>query len=160
VTIHCTPCQHFTGRGLHDRFKTLWSSWAVTTPSFKYYFAGDTGYRSVNGKETEEELAALPVCPAFKEIGEKFNGFDLASIPIGAYSPRSIMSPVHCNPDDSVSVHVDIKSKKSIGMHYCTFILTDENVLDPPIKLLESLRKRALPDDQFETMKIGESRSF
>ena len=25
----CVPCQHFSGRGLHDRFKSLWCSWAV-----------------------------------------------------------------------------------------------------------------------------------
>lgn len=31
----------------------------------------------------------LPTCPAFKEIGDKFGGFDLAMIPIGAYLPRA-----------------------------------------------------------------------
>ena len=44
------------------------------------FFGGDTGYRAVFDGETEDEL---PVCPAFKEIGEKFGGFDLAFIPIG-----------------------------------------------------------------------------
>src|SRR2546421_10585126 len=33
------------------------------------------------------------------------------SVPIGAYSPRHIMSPVHCSPADSVLLHHDIKSK-------------------------------------------------
>ena len=44
------------------------------------YFAGDTGYRTVLGGEDED---AVPRCPAFKEIGEKFGGVDLALLPIG-----------------------------------------------------------------------------
>lgn len=82
--LTCTPCQHFTGRGVFDRFKTLWASWAVedlTGPAkSKVWFGGDTAYRSVLEGENEDEV---PVCPAFKEIGEKFGSFDLAFIPIG-----------------------------------------------------------------------------
>ena len=97
--ITCTPAQHFTGRGLHDRFKTLWSSWAVKEviseppngqeqgesgslqEGVKVFFAGDTGYRSVRDGEDEDKV---PQCPAFKEIGKRFGGFDLALIPIGS----------------------------------------------------------------------------
>ena len=85
--VTCTPAQHFTGRGILDRFKTLWSSWAIedlgsggTEKGFKAWFGGDTGYRSVYDGEDED---ANPVCPEFKKIGEKFGGFDLAFIPIG-----------------------------------------------------------------------------
>jgi N-acyl-phosphatidylethanolamine-hydrolysing phospholipase D len=91
--ITCTPCQHFTGRKLFDDFRTLWCSWAIEasvppdpspeeTPreSVKVYFAGDTGYRSVRDGEDEDKV---PTCPAFKEIGEVFGGFDFAMIPIG-----------------------------------------------------------------------------
>ena len=34
------------------------------------------------------EYNHLPVCPAFKEIGEHRGAFDLGLIPIGAYCPR------------------------------------------------------------------------
>jgi N-acyl-phosphatidylethanolamine-hydrolysing phospholipase D len=90
--LTCTPGQHFTGRGLLDRFKSLWASWAVeeiipsdssqssTNKGVKVWFAGDTGYRAVKEGENEDEV---PCCPVFKEIGEKFGGFDLALIPIG-----------------------------------------------------------------------------
>jgi N-acyl-phosphatidylethanolamine-hydrolysing phospholipase D len=30
------------------------------------------------------------------------------------------MSNVHCSPEDSIRIHKDIKSKRSIGMHYGT----------------------------------------
>ncbi|SPQ99824.1 unnamed protein product (mitochondrion) [Plasmodiophora brassicae] len=83
--IACTPCQHFTGRSLTDRFQTLWSSWVVTCGASKFYFAGDTGYRTVLEDEDED---AVPTCPVFKQIGERYGPFDLAAIPIGAYSPR------------------------------------------------------------------------
>lgn len=46
----------------------------------KVWFGGDTGYRSVRLGEDENKV---PVCPAFKQIGDKFGGFDLALIPIG-----------------------------------------------------------------------------
>ena len=78
---------------MSDRAKTLWASWAVEEiipPSDahegesrkpkKIWFAGDTGYRTVFEGENEDKV---PVCPAFKEIGEKVGPFDFAMIPIG-----------------------------------------------------------------------------
>lgn len=88
--LTCTPAQHLSGRGLFDRRKSLWASWALMellrpeglkrSGGMKVWFAGDTGYRAV--KEGDEE-SETEVCPAFKEIGAKFDGFDLALIPIG-----------------------------------------------------------------------------
>jgi len=56
--------------------QTLWGGWCVLGKSRKFYFAGDTGY--------DEGL--------FKEIGKLLGPFDLAAIPIGAYSPRRVLS--------------------------------------------------------------------
>jgi N-acyl-phosphatidylethanolamine-hydrolysing phospholipase D len=94
--LTCTPSQHLTGRGIRDRFKSLWASWAIEqvvqehVPSLsttqdksvgvKVWFAGDTGYRAVKDGQDED---TVPCCPVFKEIGTKFGGFDLALIPIG-----------------------------------------------------------------------------
>jgi N-acyl-phosphatidylethanolamine-hydrolysing phospholipase D len=86
VRLTCTPCQHMSARTLFDRMHTLWSSWAVedttlaSSTKSKVWFAGDTGYRTIRSGEDAE---TVPTCPAFKEIGEKFGGFDLALIPIG-----------------------------------------------------------------------------
>ncbi|KAJ3322227.1 hypothetical protein HDV06_003287 [Boothiomyces sp. JEL0866] len=152
IKIACTPCQHFTGRSLTDRFKTLWSSWVLLSDDKRFFFGGDTGYRTV--REGMDEDTA-PTCPAFKEIGEKYGPFNLSAIPIGAYSPRWFMSAVHCNPRDAVDVHVDIKSSRSVGMHWGTFILTNEPVNEPPIKLLEEMKKRGLDPNAFRVVDIG-----
>jgi N-acyl-phosphatidylethanolamine-hydrolysing phospholipase D len=182
--IVCTPCQHFTGRTIWDRNETLWSSWAVVAPktpsepvsNFKdksstsrFWFGGDTGYRAVprDHPNTPEALDALPYCPAFKEIGETYGPFQLSAIPIGAYSPRHLMSPVHCDPSDAVRVHVDIKSQKSVGIHWGTWVLTDEKYHDPPERLkeemvkmkekLEKEGKKAEELGEFDVLEIGQT---
>ncbi|KAJ3043750.1 hypothetical protein HDV00_004156 [Rhizophlyctis rosea] len=157
MTIAATPCQHFTGRSLTDRNKTLWSSWVVKANEISMFFGGDTGYRSVSNDKTESDLETLPTCPAFKEIGDKYGPFDISAIPIGAYSPRWFMSPVHCGPEDAVCVHQDVKSKKSVGIHWGTFTLTDEPYHEPPQRLKKALAAKSLKDDEFITLTIGES---
>lgn len=177
VTIVCTPAQHTSARTPFDKDKTLWSSWALcgASPTSKevgagsepsvhvekiqtqdlqiegprVYFAGDTGYRHVDSATpTDEEEATQPRCPAFKEIGEHLGPFDLALLPIGLYSPRNFMSSVHCSPEDSVCVHQDIRSKKTIGMHYGTFrggISSQyEDVTEPPKRFEAACKKAGL----------------
>ncbi|TFK62613.1 hypothetical protein BDN72DRAFT_903076 [Pluteus cervinus] len=55
------------------------------------YIAGDTRYRAIQDGQNEDEL---PICPAFKKIGETFGGIDLAMIPIGAHSLSIMSHPV------------------------------------------------------------------
>ncbi|KZO95459.1 Metallo-hydrolase/oxidoreductase [Calocera viscosa TUFC12733] len=166
--LTCTPCQHFTGRSLTDRCKTLWSSWAVEllpppTPTaspedptpVKVWFAGDTGYRAVPDGSSE---ADMPTCPVFKEIGAHFGGFDLALIPIGAYLPRQMMSPVHCAPQDSVLVYQDVGARRALGMHWGTWMLTTEPVMDPPKRLREECEKVGIEKGAFTACdSIGET---
>lgn len=61
----------------------------------------DTGYRAVpqlpaGVDDYGEEYKDLPVCPAFKQIGELRGPFDLGLIPIGAYWPRWYVYPPTC----------------------------------------------------------------
>ncbi|KAG8975108.1 hypothetical protein FRB90_009606, partial [Tulasnella sp. 427] len=153
--VTCTPAQHFTGRGLTDRFHTLWASWAIRDPASgkKAWFGGDTGYRTVHAGENEDDV---PVCPEFKKVGEKFGGFDLAFIPIGAYEIREAMSCVHCAPQDSVRVFKDVQAKRAIGMHW-TWSLTPEPLMEPPQKLREECEKLGIPKDAFDVCALGET---
>ncbi|MCJ1404466.1 hypothetical protein MMC11_007692 [Xylographa trunciseda] len=116
------------------------------------FFAGDTGYRAVPSSMTALDdstlCSSLPHCPAFAEIGDRFGPFDLALLPIGLYSPRHLLSSVHAAPEDSVCVHLDIKSKMSIGMHWGTvrggLSAQFEDVREPPRRWREAAEKKGL----------------
>ncbi|KAJ7230014.1 N-acyl-phosphatidylethanolamine-hydrolyzing phospholipase D [Mycena pura] len=159
-----TPGQHFTGRGLTDRFKSLWGGWVVEGVSSaeeasggaRVYFAGDTGYRSVPSN-SDDGPETLPVCPAFAEIGARWGAFDLALIPIGAYAPRHYMSPIHCAPRDSVAIFRDVRARRALGMHWGAWVLTTEDVLEPPARLAEECAKAGIAPGAFGVCAIGET---
>jgi N-acyl-phosphatidylethanolamine-hydrolysing phospholipase D len=122
AVIGCLPCQHTSARTPFDKSRTLWGSWSIESGGKKIWFGGDTGYRSVPNLPEEEndydEKYTYPTCPAFKDIGEHRGPFDLGLIPIGAYDPRYIMSPMHANPFDSVNIFIDTQCKKALGIHW------------------------------------------
>lgn len=164
--ISCLPCQHIANRGLTDRGKTLWASWAVTTNDKSLWFGGDTGYRAVpkssdGDDDWSEAYAHLPKCPAFKDIGRIRGPFDLGLIPIGAYSPRWVMSPMHANPRDAVEIFRDTRCKRALGIHWGTWVLTEEDVLEPPKMLKAALKLYDIPETGvFDISDIGESREI
>ena len=138
--IHCVPAQHFAARTPFDRDRTHWCGWVLRTAERTVYFAGDTGY-----------------CPIFKEIGERFGGFDLAMIPIGAYRPRWIMQSIHVDPNEAVQIHRDVRSRRSVACHWGTFRLTDEPLNEPPAVLRQAVAERGLPAEEFRALKFGET---
>jgi L-ascorbate metabolism protein UlaG (beta-lactamase superfamily) len=142
LKILCTPAQHFSGRWLNDRNQTLWCSWTVQGKK-RFFFAGDSGY-----------------CSHFKNIGKKFGPFDLTLVPIGAYEPRKLMKPVHMGPEEAVQAHVDLRGKKMLGIHWGTFVMTDEPMDEPPKKLTEAVNRLQLPKEDFWAMKLGETREW
>lgn len=164
--IGCLPCQHTSARTGFDKAHTLWSSWSITSGGKKLWFGGDTGYRTVpelpeDEFDYAEKYSHLPTCPAFKQIGELRGPFDLGLIPIGAYDPRFIMSPMHANPYDSVNIFVDTRCQRALGIHWGTWVLTEEDVLEPPRVLKEAMRWKGLQSEGvFETCEIGESRVY
>jgi N-acyl-phosphatidylethanolamine-hydrolysing phospholipase D len=142
---------------LHTTTRRSWSVDGGTPDSGRFYFGGDTGYRSVPAGVPREDEHLLPHCPAFAEIGERLGPFDLGLIPIGAYEPRHVMSPVHLSPEDAVCVHRDVRSRHSIGMHWGTFVLTTEPVDEPPRRLKEAAEAAGLAEDEFVVIAIGET---
>ncbi len=141
VTFTAEPVQHWSKRSLLDGFERLWAGWVIAADGDQIFFAGDTGYAG-----------------HFKDIGEKYRQFDLALIPIGAYEPRWFMQPYHVNPEEAVKIHLDIRSRYSVAMHWGTFILTDEPLDEPPVKLAEALDKFQLADSEFVVLQHGETR--
>lgn len=167
ATFNCLPCQHTTARTAFDKNSTLWSSWSIESGGQKVWFAGDTGYRTVPDEVAEDEddydpkYSDLPTCPVFKQIGDLRGPFDLGLIPIGAYLPRALMSPMHANPYDSVNIFLESQCKRALGMHWGTWVLTEEPVLEPPILLKKALKRKGLEETGvFDVCDIGESREF
>lgn len=164
--ISCLPCQHSSGRTGLDRDSTLWCSWGVSSAGRSVYFGGDTGYRAVphvarGVDDWGAEYAHLPVCPQFRQIGDLRGPFDLGLIPIGAYAPRYVFSPMHANPADAVEIFRDTRCRNAVGIHWGTWVLTGEKVLEPPALLREAMKKRGLPETGvFDTCEIGESREI
>jgi len=157
IIIGAVPCQHFSGRTGLDNNETLWAGWVVKSPDASYYFAGDTGYRSLPDNCPEEEIENYPVCPVFKQIGTIHGPFDLASIPISPALPSHMMSPIHSNPRDGVDIHIDCKSKHSIAMHWGTVLFNALNPIESgPARLREELDKKNIPHEQFHDTYIGE----
>ncbi|RFU80265.1 nape-hydrolyzing phospholipase d [Trichoderma arundinaceum] len=164
--ISCLPCQHTSARTAFDKDTTLWCSWGVRSGDKSVWFGGDTGYRAVpqlpaNIDDYGPEYDSLPRCPQFKHIGEHRGPFDLGLIPIGAYSPRATFSSMHANPFDSVEIFQDTKCKNAMGIHWGTWALTMEEVLEPPRQLKEALKRKGIPEEGvFDVCNIGQSREF
>lgn len=142
IRIEALPSQHWSARGLFDRYQTLWASWLMVFDDYRIWFAGDTGYNPVQ----------------FKDIGAHIGSLDLALIPIGAYSPRSFMKPYHVNPDEAVRMHKDLRAERSIGMHWGTFPLTAERPTEPLAKLQEARERYGVNREEFGTLSLGETR--
>ena len=140
LEIIAVPVQHWSKRGLFGRNQNLWAGWAIRSEDFSFFFAGDSGYT-----------------PHFKEIGQSLGFFDLAAIPIGAYEPRWFMKDHHMNPQEAVMVHQDVAAKKSVAIHWGTFILTDEPLDEPPKMLRKALEKQKLSPAEFKVLKHGET---
>jgi N-acyl-phosphatidylethanolamine-hydrolysing phospholipase D len=65
LEFHFVPAQHWSKRTPFDRNATLWGGWVVRSPSWSFYFTGDTGYSK-----------------DFADIGKKFGGFDVSAIAV------------------------------------------------------------------------------
>lgn len=143
LTITAEPCHHWSARGMFDRNESLWASYVVQHAGFKFIFIGDTGY--------SQDFAAL---------GEKYNGFDWAAIPIGAYEPRWFMKAAHINPSESVQIFGDLRAKRAVASHWGVFQLTDEPLDEPPRKLQDALAAALVSADDFAVWQHGESRSL
>ena len=144
LKITFVPVQHWSRRSLTDTNTTLWGGWVVQGVGLRIIHAGDTGYSK-----------------DFSDIGERFGGLDMAFIPIGAYAPRWFMQVMHVDVPEAVQVRADLRAARAIGIHWGTFeALTDEPPDEPPALLARRRAELGLRVDEFDVMKIGETRSL
>ena len=150
VEFNFTPIQHWSARSFGDRSQTLWGGFAVFAPDLHWYFAGDTGY--------SKDFADTGARFADRHTASRGGSFDLALIPIGAYEPRWFLKDQHVNPEEAVQIHRDLRAKRSVGIHWGTFELSDESLDQPPKDLAQAARAQGLADGDFSVMALGETR--
>ncbi|MDH4155483.1 MAG: MBL fold metallo-hydrolase [Nitrospira sp.] len=142
LNIVFTPTQHFSGRGLFDKRKSLWGGFVIASPAGNVYFSGDTG-----------------VGPHHAQLRARFKEFRVAFLPIGAYEPRWFMKAAHMNPAEAVEAHQLLNANVSIGIHFGTFAnLTDEGIEQPLKDLAEALTNIGVDPRRFVTLGFGETR--
>jgi N-acyl-phosphatidylethanolamine-hydrolysing phospholipase D len=152
VEFLLTPAQHWSGRSLSDRNKTLWGGWAVLGADFHWYFTGDTGY-SKDFKDVRERLAA-------RHTPEQGGGFDIALIAVGACLPRWFMKDQHVDLAEAVQIHLDLGAKRSVGVHWGTFALADDPI-DQPLQDLAAARSdKGVAEAAFFLLPVGGTRQL
>ena len=142
------PAVHWSKRSLTDTNKTLWGNFLIEYKDKKILFACDTGVGNI-----------------YKELGEKFGPIDLTLINIGAYNfypmmPYKDKSSYHTNPEEALSIARDLKSKKAIGMHWGTFVLSLEPIMEPRKRFKDNAEKYGFKKEDAIIFKIGEFQSL
>ena len=144
VKISSVPAEHWSRRKVFGKEKAGWGGYVIESSVGNVYFAGDTGFHS----------------QYFKDIGKRFEKIDVGLIPIGAYYPREIFGRYHIDPREAIIVHQEVGAKRSVGMHWGTFMLTQEPLDEPPKELARQREAEGIAPEEFSVLKIGETRSL
>lgn len=80
LKITAVPSRHFSGRGLRNRFETLWSAFVLKGTEHSVYFGADSGWWE-----------------GFAEIGATYGPFDLVMLEIGAFD--ELWDGIHLGPE-------------------------------------------------------------
>ena len=141
LKVTLLPAVHWSKRSLTDMNKTLWGNFLIEYKGKKILFACDTGYGDI-----------------YKELGKKYGPIDITMINIGAYDfkPMFDKSIYHTTPEEAMNVAQDLKSKKVIGTHWGTFVLSLEPIMEPPVRFKDSAEKYGYKKDDAVIFKIGE----
>ena len=134
VQVTATPAQHFSGRTLTDRNRTLWASWLIDSGGQRIFYSGDTGYFS-----------------GFRQIGQRFPGIDLALMENGAYD--AYWPAVHMTPEETVQAFQDLGAKVLYSVHNSTFDLAFHAWREPLDRLADLAQARRM---DLATPEIGE----
>ncbi len=134
IRLKCTPAQHFSGRGLSDRGKTLWSGWVIQSDSSNIFFSGDSGYGS-----------------HFKEIGEKYGPFDFAMLECGQYN--ELWKEIHMMPEQTAQAGLDVRANKIMPIHWGAFKLAMHPWTEPVQRVFKKAKELGVP---VTTPRIGE----
>jgi N-acyl-phosphatidylethanolamine-hydrolysing phospholipase D len=145
LKITFLPAVHWSKRSLTDTNKTLWGNFLIQYKEKKILFACDTGYGKI-----------------YEELGKKYGPIDLTIINIGAYDFRPMFnkSIYHTTPEEALNIAKDLKSKKVMGMHWGTFVLSLEPIMEPSKRFKDNAEKYGFKKEDAIIFKIGEINSL
>ncbi len=141
LVIHLVPARHYSGRWL-TRNKTLWTGFVLESATRRLLFSGDTGYG-----------------PHFKEIGQRFGGFDLAALDMGQYDPR--WPYIHMTPDEAAQAAEDLQTKVLLPAHVGRFNIARHSWNEPFERIRaasESKSYRLATPRIGEPLRVGDTR--
>ena len=144
LKVTLVPAVHWSKRSLWDTNKTLWGSFIIEYQGKKIFFACDTGYGNI-----------------YKDLGKKYGPIDLTLINIGAYNfypmaPVKDKSIYHTNPEEALQIGRDLNSKKMLGMHWGTVVLSLEPILEPAKRFKDSANQFGYSPDDAIIFNIGQ----
>lgn len=142
LEVTLVPAHHWSRRGLTDTNDELWGGFVVEGDK-RVHFGGDTAYGHF-----------------FSEIGARFDGFDATMLPIGAYEPRWFMKTMHMDPFEAVQACRELGAKHLATMHWGTFMLTPEPVLEPLQRVRRAWSATGREREQLWDLAIGETRAL
>ena len=118
----------------------LWAGHGVPTP-VGVWFACDTGYGD----------GAI-----FRDLRYRYEPPDVALLAIGSYAPRWFMAPQHTDPAEAVQIFADVGAGYALGIHWGTFLLSDEPREEPLALLAAALAASGVKSSQFPTAEPGD----
>ncbi len=145
LKITLLPAVHWSKRTFWDTNKTLWGNFLIEHNGRKIFFACDTGYGDI-----------------YKDLGKKYGPIDLTMINIGAYDFRPMFnkSIYHTTPEEALNIAQDLKSKKVLGMHWGTFVLSLDPIMDPPKRFEDNAINYGFDKGDAIIFKIGQIESL
>jgi len=132
LEITAVPARHFSGRGMFNRFETLWSAFVLKGAKHKVYFGADSGWWE-----------------GFAEIGTAYGPFDLVMLEIGAFDV--MWDGIHLGPDGAARAFEALggadPERRGLMMpiHWGLFDLALHAWRQPMERLLEIAGKRGIP---------------
>uniref|UniRef100_A0A0L0P4G4 Metallo-beta-lactamase domain-containing protein n=1 Tax=Candidozyma auris TaxID=498019 RepID=A0A0L0P4G4_CANAR len=142
--IVCVPAMHWSGRHITDSNQSLWGSFILRRNGHSLlYHAGDTGFC--------REL--------FEMIAKLYGPVTLLMLPIGQYCPEWHQLPRHILPEESIKIAQILQTKFALGIHFGTFKLSSEPILEPKNKLLD-LAKHIGKANDYKVPEFGLTYSY
>ena len=71
-------------------------------------------------------------------------------------APKKDKSIFHTNPEEALNIGKDLKSKKVLGMHWGTVVLSLEPIFEPPVRFKNSSNQYGYDTDDAIIFKIGQ----